>query len=728
MPHLIEWSPAQSALLSQPVFGNRVFVYGPAGSGKTTAACHRLIEMLKNGIPGDSILLFVPQRTLAAPYQAAILEEFAKNSGAFHEYSPIQIMTLGGLARRMVEVFWPLVAEQAGFARPDLSPVFLTLETTLFFMAQVNHKILEDGAFSSIHLERNRLYSQIIDNLNKAAIVGFPYEEISQRLKRSWSGEPSQLRIFDDVQVCSERFRSYCLENNLLDFSLQVELFTKYLWTGSPCHNYLTQTYRHLIVDNIEEDTPVSHGILSSWIKSAESALVLFDTDAGYRRFLGADPDTAQELKSVCNTVVNMGENIINSDEIAALEFQLRKAAKGESLTHQKSKSTGLRSSIVFSPTNYFPEMLEWTVEEIAKLIDSGTPKGEIAVLSPYLSDSLRYSLAQRLDTRGISTRTHRPSRALRDEPVTACILTLAIIAHPAWTKLYPEIVAQPSDVAYALMQAIEGLDLIRSQLLVENVYRNGMLEPFSNVPADAQERITYLLGARFENLREWIQVYREQSEQTPLELDHFLSKLFGELLSQPGYGFNSFTQPQSATGLPLSITAGEITANLIESIQKFRRVANSSSLGTQGSMPTGLLYILMVKNGVLAAQYVRSWVEQAEDSVLLAPAYTFLLENRPVDFQFWLDIGSRAWAERLYQPLTHPFVLSRAWTENKVWSDLDEIAVNRQILQDLTTGLLRRCRKQVFLGINNLGEQGYEQRGPLLQLFQLVLYSESAQ
>ena len=37
--------------------------------------------------------------------------------------------------------------------------------------------------FEGITIQRNRLVSQIIDNLNKAAVVGFPLEEIAERLK-----------------------------------------------------------------------------------------------------------------------------------------------------------------------------------------------------------------------------------------------------------------------------------------------------------------------------------------------------------------------------------------------------------------------------------------------------------------------------------------------------------------------------------------------------------------
>jgi hypothetical protein len=42
--------------------------------------------------------------------------------------------------------------------------------------------------------------------------------------------------------------------------------------------------------------------------------------------------------------------------------------------------------------------------------------------------------------------------------------------------------------------------------------------------------------------------------------------------------------------------------------------------------------------------------------------------------------------------------------------------------LARLILGLVRRCRKRIYLGIADLGEHGYEQRGPLLQVVQRTL------
>ena len=92
----------------------------------------------------------------------------------------------------------------------------------------------------------------------------FRITEIGERLKAAWSGRPAQFRVFDDTQACASQFRQICLENNLLDFSLQVEVFWKYVWPLDLCRDFLTHNYRHIIFDNIEEDTPFAHNLTRS--------------------------------------------------------------------------------------------------------------------------------------------------------------------------------------------------------------------------------------------------------------------------------------------------------------------------------------------------------------------------------------------------------------------------------------------------------------------------------
>lgn len=685
-------STLQSHISRSPL-KNRMFLLGPAGAGKTTAGVNRLRQLLSWRISPSSILILTPQRTLAVPYQS-FLRQPDLPAG-----SMVNVVTMGGLAQRMVDLFWPYVVESYPFGLPDQPPSFLTLETAQYVMARVTRPLLEAGYFESVVVDRNRLYSQVLDNLNKAALVGFPFNEIGPRLKAAWTGETAQTIIYDQAQACASNFRQYCLEHNLLDFSLQLEIFTTTLWKLPACRNYLTRQFSHLIVDNLEEDTPAAHDILREWIPETRSCLLIYDTDAGYRRFLGADPQTAATLQSQCDEVIAFEESLVPSVDLRAF---------GERLTvsfHQPPINLDapgdVRKAITYTPQRFHPEMIDWVCREVQKLTqDQGISPSEIVILSPFMSDSLRFSLTSRMDQLGIPYRTHRPSRSLRDEPATRCLLTLAMLAHPEW-KMIPS----RFDVKDALIQAIDTLDLVRASLLCEIVYIKGNLNSFDGLKSEIQERITYSFGNRYEILRQWLMNYTDSDR---VELDVFYSRLFGEVLSQPGFGFHAH------------LDRGMVTANLIESIQKFRWSVGEILPISEG--PLGQEYVRMVQEGVVAAQYLRNWDESTREAVLLAPAYTFLMRNESVGYQFWLNVSSQSWSERLLQPLTHPYVLSREWKFGKHWTGLDEQEASYQSLYRLCIGLIRRCRVQIYLGLSELGEQGMEQQSLLLQAIQQVL------
>ena len=443
-------------------FDRAIFLEGPAGAGKTTAGVQRLLNLVQSGVAASSILVMTPVRPLAKPYSEALRRTRLRPG------SIPALVTAGGLARRNVELFWPLVSRQAGFARPDSPPVFLTLETAQYHMARIARPLLENGYFESVTIDRNRIYSQIIDNLNKAAVVGFPYTEIGRRLHEAWLGDESQLRVYNDAQECATRFREYCLRHNLLDFSLQVEVFRQHLWSLPECRDYLTRSYRHLIVDNLEEDTPFAHDLLRDWLPQVDSALLIYDQEAGYREFLGADPDSGAALKVLCAEHLTLNQSFVASPELNALGARLANALRQPRAAQPPVAPEAVRQTLLFrEDMRFYPEMLDWVAGQIADLVDGGVTPGEIVVLAPFLSDSLRFSLTQRLAQAGIAARSHRPSRALRDEPAARSLLTLTALANPDWQRT-PE----QFDVSYALMQTIDGLDPVRAQLLTKIVYR----------------------------------------------------------------------------------------------------------------------------------------------------------------------------------------------------------------------------------------------------------------
>jgi len=685
----------QQQIIDSPL-DSKLFVSGPAGTGKTTAGVERMRHLLAQGVPGESILMLTPQRSLQEPYLDLLYSPERRAGG---EVTPA---TIGGLARRMCDLFWPLAGEAAGFANPSQPPVFLTLETAQYYMAHLVRPLLDEGYFESVTIDRNRLYSQIIDNLNKAAVIGFKHTEIGSKLDLSYFGDPAQRRVYQDAQDCANRFRQYCLEHNLLDFSLQLEVFADTLWKQDIVKEYLTRNYRHLIYDNVEEDGPRAHEIIAEWSADFESALLIYDEGAGFRYFLGADVYTGLQLRDVCDEQIQLQESFVMSAGVAELSDGLVDAIL-PTFEGKTKEERGESSALSIVQSRYYPELLDAVVNEIQSLVSSHLiSPSEIVILAPYLSDALRFSITHRLEAKNIPWRSHRPSRSLNEEPASHALITLAAIAHPHWNIHPPKF-----DVAYALMQSIDGLDLVRAQLLTDIVYRQRdlQLSTFDQIKPDVQERITFSVGNRYSTLRNWIEEYRASNV---LPLDHFFRKMFGEVLSQAGFGYHR------------NFDSVRVAASLVESVKKFRLALDLT--GFENLLGLGKEYIQMLQDGVIAASYLEGWQNEDKDAVLVAPAHTFLMMNRPVTIQFWLDAGSSGWYERLAQPLTHPYVLSREWGEGRQWTDADDVQYSKEAMARLVSGLLHRCRERVYLGISELGESGFEGRGELLRAFQKVL------
>ena len=678
-----------------------LYVIGRVGVGKTTRATEHLQSLLDNGVPAQEILVFLPQRALAEPYR-----EVAKE----HVGGRVDILTISGLARRMIQRFWPLVAEDAGFddSRP---PNFLTLETAQYFMSRVTDPLREEGAFAGLSIAESRLYSQLIDNINKAALVGFPPSEISERLKGAWIGSEEREGVFDDAQRAADRYLQMCRENNLLGFGLQLQVFRNHLWPNDTCRNYLRNTYRHLIADNVEEGVPTTHDMLLEWIPDMDSALVIYDEGGGYRKFLGADPRSARRLKGCCEHHIRLEDGEAEEKD-SPTNGQAKISGLGEQLSRALQPHRGnlgspeeireLRKEIGVIHEETYPEMLEAVGRQVKSLIESGTEPEDIVVLAPFLSDTLRHELSNLLTRLEVPFSLRRPSRPLSKEPAVKALLALSAVAHPTW-----RVQLGTQDLAQAFSFSIEDLDPIRAYLLARAVYETDekgrpRLRPFSAVASETQDRVTYRLGEQYDEIHRWIKGYVGEDDQP---LDHFLNRIFGEVLSQEGFGFHD------------DFDAAARADRLVESARKFRQVIEKADLEDQG--PTGRLYLRTVRKGVAAAQYVQDWAEGTDEGVLLTPAHTFLVQNRRAPHQFWLDVGSTGWHSRIKQPLTHPYVLSRSWEEGTEWTDADETAAGLDMLSRMTDGLTRRCSGQVHLAISGRGRNGQREQGYLLKAFQ---------
>jgi hypothetical protein len=352
----------------------------------------------------------------------------------------------------------------------------------------------------------------------------------------------------------------------------------------------------------------------------------------------------------------------------------------------------------------FFPDLLASLTKDIVNLINKkGVSPDQIAILSPFVSESMQFSLEDLFGENGLKLLVQQPSMPMAQNAVVKTAITLAKLAHPYWN-----LSSEFHTVSAALSLAIKDLDLVRSHLILGGFNTEKLNLLSLPEPGDVGERVPGHLIDKYEHLREWLTGIDPDEP-----LDRFLSRLFGEVLSQPDYGFHN--DLQAGTGI----------AMLMESYRKF---AQSLKIRTEvKASQIGRHFIESLENGLIPALYLSSWERQTSDQILLAPVTSFLMRNEPVAYQFWLNIGSKGWYERLEQPLTHPIVLSRNWDIGRQWTSDDELAYNKQNLTKIINSLISRCSEKVYLYTSDYNESGVEERGQLLTFFQNLLRKSRA-
>jgi hypothetical protein len=659
-----------------------------------------LVELIERNTRPDRILVLVPQQAQAEPFRTALNQI----QGRFKTRGQPEINTLYGLAYQHVSLFFPLVAGRAGFADIAREPTFINVELAQYFLNEIVTP--HNAEFDDLRLYRPRLLSQILDSMNKAAECGFSLDEIAERLGTAWSGESRRVVSYKRAQDIALLFRQFCLEHSLLDFSLLIECYANHLANTPTYHDYIAARYRHIIADNVEENPPVMHDFLRQILSTCDSAILAQDDPGGYRLFLGADPVSARALADQCHEVItHTGSFTANSANVAfvsAISAQFGSATAVAPAIKQSAKDiiTG----------KFWANMVTGVVSDIVKRVNAGVAASDIAVLAPYVEDVLRFELSEQLAKAKIALRVVRPSRPLYDHPLTRTLITLAKLAHPQW-----EMTLTASELARALATCIAGLDVARAQLIAEVVIKTNTQGLAELSDAATWDRVGMRFFERYHELQRWLSLAKDAI--APMPIDLFWQQCFSQVLSRSGFGL--YESPNGATACD----------KLIRSARHFREVI-AQHMPDQPAEKMATAYLTMLAEGIMAAQYVperqESQPAEEKNAVLLAPVYTYLTNNFRSRYQYWLDINSLGWYERIHQPLTHPYVLSRQWQRGNVWTEMHEHEARRVMLMRVVQGLAYRCSDDIVFASSQLGISGQEEVGPLARAIQRVIISQT--
>lgn len=687
-------TPLQRQIIEAPLDA-RISLTGYAGCGKSTAAALRARYILEHDIQWPELMIFTPGRAYSAAYEDIISADGIQPA----------VTSCNSFTQRCLKLFWPIISDKAGTGHPNEYPMFLTIESAQIIMAKLIRERMDDGYFSALASSQSRVFNQVLVGMHKCAAAEIPYEKYAETLSGTWGGDPALLPVFQQALECGKLFREVCLKNDLLDYSLQTELFIKRLLPNPLFRKWVREQHFHVIFDNTEEEVPAAHRIIRELADSFRSLLLISDTDGGYRNFMGCDPISAGELSALCSESVEMNASFVCSPPISTL-----KRVIADPTPANADFAPGPRSAFSFSASATYPEMIKKAVSDTVELVNiKGVPPSEIVILAPLVSDVLYTSMEREFRDHGIKVYLRRPSRPLINESVTRALLTLCELVMPVGG-----ISVRLLDIVQMMQTFIEGLDPMRGNLLVSRAFRPRAkhapqvdeydIKPFASFSDEARARIPAEIAERFEVLRRWIEQCRLQTDNSPeIIITHF----FNEVLTREGFKHSE------------EINLGVRKA--ADSMEKFRVVLDyiaGRAPDTTDQLPDWSDYFALIGLGMVSAQYYEEVYAQPQDSILVSLTSAYLPMNRPVTYQIWLNAGSPRWWERFYGELTNDIVLSQRWQSERKWDVLTASEYNDAHMNSQIRGLLCRCRKQVRVYASDRSESGMEQRSKLLTTF----------
>jgi hypothetical protein len=516
-----------------------------------------------------------------------------------------------------------------------------------------------------------------------------PLDEALARQSRTWAGEPERRFHLDDAATAARAFRRQCLDGSLLDLSLTVEVFDTQLVKHPEFHRYFRERYRHLIVDNLEEQTPAGQNFVAGLMGETQSTAVAVDSGGGYKRFLAADPLGAEGMRRLFSAVFDFTESFVAPPDMALLA-----GAVENYLMHTQHPTDGAEGRILdVIGGRYRREMVANLAPVLHSLVyEKGLAPRDIAIIVPYMDGALRYMLTGALREAGLPYRLLRRRTSPREEPRVRAWLTWLALAHPGW-NMHPA----PYDVAEALTLSIHTLDPARAQLLVDHLYRpdGPELLPAELLPERVLARVGAEDAALVEALRRWL---AERGHRD--NLDTFLHSLFNELLAQPQF------QPEP------DVAGAAVLDWLVRSAARLRKAAPAMGLTTEAEI--GAAFIDAVNQGLVTAN-PPDWGEPPDpEGVVLSTIYAYLLAGAPARVQVWLETAAQGWWDIPRQPLSNAFVLAQSRSPEAPWTIDEEFTVRNELLSRIIHGLTARVSDGVILASSDLDRRGVRQDGPL--------------
>lgn len=357
-----------------------VCILAGAGTGKTRTITRRIQYLIDQG--------FVqPHKVLAVTFTSRAAGEMRDRLASMGTPG-VQALTFHSAALRQLRYFWPMVAGDMPWR---------LVEKDKFSV--LGRALRQVGVSSGTENIRDVLTE--ID-WAKASLVGA--DQYAAALKKYGRTPPIAA---DKVADCYRAYEDLKTtpDGLLLDFSDILLHIAGAMENSRAVAEEFRNQYRCFVVDEYQDVTPLQQRVLDAWLGDRDNLTVVGDANQTIYSFTGATPKYLMDFsrRYPDATVVKLQRDYRSTPQVVDFANEIIGKAQGR-IAGSRLKLIGQRPAgpdPVFSEYDDEPMEARVVARSIKRLIDSGTPASEIAIL--YRINSQSAVFEQALSEVGVS-------------------------------------------------------------------------------------------------------------------------------------------------------------------------------------------------------------------------------------------------------------------------------------------------------------------------------------
>lgn len=343
-----------------------VCVLAGAGTGKTRTITRRIAHLVVGGHVAPGQVLAVTFTARAAGEMRSRLRALGEQSGV--PTAAVQAVTFHAAARRQLQYFWPRVVGDTGWQ---------LLDSKFSVVAQAANKAAVKASTDDVR----DLAGEI--EWAKASLI--TPEQYAAAVAKTRRDVPMDAGTVAKVYNNYERLKTHRDGTALLDFDDLLLHTAAAIENDAAVASEFRDRYRCFVVDEYQDVTPLQQRVLNAWLGERDDLTVVGDANQTIYSFTGATPkfllDFSRRFPEA--TVVRLERDYRSTPQVVSLANRVIAAARGR-MAGSKLHLIGQRDA---GPAPSFAEHPDEVAEatgvakRIKKLIESGTPAAEIAVL-----------------------------------------------------------------------------------------------------------------------------------------------------------------------------------------------------------------------------------------------------------------------------------------------------------------------------------------------------------